>query len=317
MPQPSLLAIADLNPDQIRKILTVARAFSKIPPAQTLPLLSGLTVVNLFIEASTRTRISFEMAARRLGGGVVNFVSAASSLEKGETLLDTTRNLLAMRPSCFVIRHSGAGASMMLAKHVDVSIVNAGDGAHEHPTQALLDLYTLENVMGGVQGKKIVILGDIAHSRVARSNVYALSKMGARVVLCGPPTLLPPDFKTSGVAYSFSPEEVLPEADAVMALRVQLEREKQNHLQLPSLGEYRRFWGLTVERERLMKPSAVILHPGPVNRGIELDAEVADSSRSAILDQVASGVFVRMAVLASVCNPQGLEEWMKKGGHHG
>jgi aspartate carbamoyltransferase catalytic subunit len=301
-----LLAISDLTSDQIHRILSIARVFSKDQKPPTL--LSGKTVVNLFMEASTRTRISFEVATRKLGGAVLNFSPGSSSVEKGETLLDTARNILAMKPDCLVVRHSASGAPDFLSKALNVPIVNAGDGFHEHPTQALLDLYTLQEALGDLNGKRVVILGDIAHSRVARSNITALQKVGAHVSLCGPPTFLPPAFKKMDIEYSYRPEELLEKADAVMALRVQLER--QNHLQLPTLGEYRRFWGLTVERAARMKPGAVILHPGPINRGIEIDPEVADGSSSVILGQVASGVLVRMATLAIVCNPKGLDEYV-------
>lgn len=313
---PNLLAIADLSSEQIEQTLKISKIFSQISQAtdtQPLSILKGLTVVNLFMEASTRTRVSFEMAARRLGGAVLNFTSSSSSIEKGETLFDTARNILAMRPDCLVVRHSASGAPQSLARALPIPILNAGDGFHQHPTQALLDLYTLREILGTVEGKRIVIVGDIAHSRVASSNIEALKKMGAKVAICGPPTLLPPGYKTMGVEYSYRLEELLPQADAVMALRIQLER--QNRLQLPTLAEYRRFWGLTVERAQMMKPKAVILHPGPVNRGIEIDPEVADGPRSVILDQVASGVFVRMAALAMVCNPTGLEAWIQKEGH--
>ena len=311
---PNLLSISDLSTDQIWQVLAVARVFSQLDGKKpSLSILNGVTVVNLFMEPSTRTRTSFEMAARRLGGSVLNFTGASSSLYKGETLLDTAKTILAMRPDCLVVRHSASGAPLYLSRTLKVPILNAGDGFHQHPTQALLDLYTLRETIGSLEGKFVVILGDVAHSRVARSNIEALQKVGAKVAICGPPTLLPKGFEKTGVEYSYRLEDLLPRADAIMALRVQAER--QNKMQLPSVHEYRRFWGLTVERAKLLKEKVVILHPGPVNRGIEIDPEVADGPRSVILDQVASGVVVRMAALAMVCNPTGLFEWLKKEGH--
>ncbi len=301
-----LLASSDLNENEIRKIFEISKKFSK---NSELPLLlQGKTIVNLFFENSTRTRTSFEFATRRLGGVAVNFSASTSSIQKGETLIDTAKNIEAMRPSCLVVRHSSAGSPQILAQNLQIPVVNAGDGFHEHPTQALLDVYTIEEKLGTVSGKKVVILGDIAHSRVARSNIHILRKLGATVSVCGPPTLLPPKPETLGVKAAYRLEEVLPEADVVMALRVQLER--QNRMQVPSLEEYSRIWGLNLERAKLLKPGVIILHPGPVNRGVELDPEVADGPRSVILDQVTNGMIVRMAVLALVCNPKGVEKWL-------
>lgn len=309
-----LLAASELEASQIRAILQVAKFFAPhVNRGEAIPLLQGKTVVNLFFENSTRTRTSFELAARRLGGGTLNFAPSGSSVQKGETLIDTAKNIEAMRAHCLVVRHGSAGSPAFLSQNVSVPVVNAGDGFHEHPTQALLDAFTIEDRLGSIAGKRVVILGDIAHSRVARSNIYVLRKLGASVAVCGPPTLLPPLSQSLGVDYAYRPEEVLGDADVVMALRIQLER--QNRMQIPSAAEYARIWGLNSERAKLLKKDAIILHPGPVNRGVELDPEVADSPNSVILGQVSNGVLVRMAVLAWVCHPQGLEEWLAKGGH--
>jgi aspartate carbamoyltransferase catalytic subunit len=308
-----LLAAADLEVQDIRHILSVAKAFSPwVARGETVPLLQGKIAVNLFFENSTRTRTSFELATRKLGGGTLNFAVSTSSTQKGESLVDTARNIEAMNPDCFVVRIASAGGPYLLSKATKVPVVNAGDGFHEHPTQGLLDVYTMEEKLGGsLAGKRVVILGDIAHSRVARSNIHLLRKLGASVAVCGPPSLLPPKPEILGVDFAYRPEELLGDADVVMALRIQLER--QNRMQVPSVAEYARIWGLNRERARFLKPNAIILHPGPINRGVELDPEVADGPRSVILDQVANGVLIRMAVLATVCNPNGLAEWMKKG----
>ena len=309
---PHLLSAAELSVEEIQALLHAARAFRKpIERGETLPLLAGRTIVNLFFENSTRTRISFEVATRKLGGGTLNFSSSGSSVSKGETLIDTARNMEAMRPHCIVVRHASAGSPVVLSRAVSIPIVNAGDGFHEHPTQALLDAFTIEERLGTLAGKRVVIVGDIAHSRVARSNIHILRKLGASVAVCGPPTLLPPHPEVLGVDCDYRIEKLLPDADVVMALRIQLER--QNRMQLPSLAEYAQFWGINRERARLLKPNCIVLHPGPVNRGVELDPEVADAPQSVILDQVANGVLVRMAVLAAVCNPLGLTEYLKKG----
>lgn len=304
-----LLAAADLDPTEIRFILAAAK---KMKSSEAVPLLQGKTIVNLFFENSTRTRTSFEVAIRKLGAGALNFAASTSSVAKGETLIDTAKNIEAMGPHAIVVRHASAGSPLFLSKNVSVPVINAGDGFHEHPTQALLDLYTMEEKLGDMKGKRVVILGDIAHSRVARSNIHILRKMGASVAVCAPPTLLPPVPETLGVDFAFRPEELLREADVVMCLRIQLER--QNRMQLPSLSEYTQFWGLSRERAKLLKPSAIVLHPGPVNRGVELDAEVADGPRSAILGQVFNGVLIRMAVLATVMDRPKLEKWMSGKG---
>lgn len=307
-----LLAAADLSKEEIRHFLDTARKMAPIVREDgTIPLLQGKTIVNLFFENSTRTRTSFELAIRKLGAGALNFAASTSSTQKGETLIDTARNIEAMRPHAIVVRHASAGSPNWLAKNVSVPVINAGDGFHEHPTQGLLDLYTIEEKLGTVSGKRVVIMGDIAHSRVARSNIHLLRKMGASVAVCAPPTLLPPKPETLGVDYAYRPEELLKDADVVMALRIQLER--QNKMQIPSLAEYTAFWGLNRERAKLLKPGAIILHPGPVNRGVELDPEVADGPRSVILDQVFNGVVIRMAVLATICESEKLSHWLKTG----
>ncbi len=306
-----LLAAADLELPQIRYLFSAAKAFSRSlqsNPEATIPLLQGKTIVTLFFENSTRTKTSFEMATRKLSGSTMSFASSTSSTTKGETLIDTAKNIEAMRPHCLVVRHASAGSPQFLARELSLPVVNAGDGFHEHPTQGLLDAFTIEEKLGTLQGKRVVILGDIAHSRVARSNIHILKKLGAKVAVCGPPTLLPPKPETLGVDFAYRPEELLSSADVVMTLRVQLER--QNRMQLPSIAEYSRVWGLTPERAKLLPKGAIILHPGPINRGVELDPEVADGPSSVILDQVFNGVVIRMAVLTSVCNPDGLDKWL-------
>lgn len=308
----NLLAAADLTSEQIQFLLSTARRLSPIVRrGETLPLLKGMTIVNLFFENSTRTRTSFELAIRKLEGSTLNFTASASSVKKGETLIDTARNIEAMRPSCIVVRHSSAGSPVVLANSVKIPVINAGDGFHEHPTQGLLDAFTIEEKLGSVTGKRVVILGDIAHSRVARSNIHVLKKLGASVAVCGPPTLLPPHPEVLGVDYAYRLEDLLSHADVVMALRIQLER--QNRMQIPSIAEYSQVWGLNRDRAKLLKKDAIILHPGPINRGVEIDPEVADGPRSVILDQVFNGVLIRMAVLAKLCNPEGLENWLRKG----
>jgi aspartate carbamoyltransferase catalytic subunit len=317
-----LLSTQDLPLERARYLLDAARAFfdythpksSLIPSIQrahtdqVIPLLASKTVVNLFFENSTRTRTSFEIATRRLGGSVLNFSAATSSTAKGETLVDTALNLVAMAPHCLVVRHSASGAPMTLSHRVSVPVINAGDGFHEHPTQALLDAFTLENKLGPLDGKHLLIVGDIAHSRVARSNIYLLKKLGMKITVCGPPTLLPPSPEGLGVSVCHRPEEALGEVDAVMMLRIQLER--QNKMQIPSIAEYARYWGLSAKRAKLLKSNALILHPGPVNRGVEIDPSVADDPRSEILNQVSNGVVVRMAVLSQAIHPEGLQKWL-------
>jgi aspartate carbamoyltransferase catalytic subunit len=294
---PHLLGIEPLDRDEIGLILDTADEFAGIAAREIkkVPTLRGRTVVNFFVEPSTRTRSSFELAEKRLSADLLNFSTSTSSLVKGETLLDTLRNLEAMSPDFIVIRHSEAGAPHFLARHGRTAIVNAGDGAHEHPTQALLDALTIRQRKGRLEGLKVAIVGDILHSRVARSNVHLLTKMGADVVLCGPPTLLPREIEALGARVSVSIDEAIEGADVVMMLRIQLERMKGGFF--PTLREYAALYGLTRERLARAAAGAIVMHPGPINRGIEIMGDVADGQASVILHQVANGVAVRMAVL--------------------
>lgn len=291
-----LLGLADYGGDEIRLILDTARAFRAVleRPIKKVPTLRGVTVVNLFFESSTRTRISFELAEKRLSADVVNFSSSGSSVSKGETLKDTARNLEAMKTDVAVIRHSSPGAAHYLTRCIEAVVINAGDGAHEHPTQALLDLLTMSGVTPGFNGLRVSIIGDITHSRVARSNIYGLRALGAEVTLCGPPTMLPRGVEEMGVCVTHRLDEALEGCDVAMALRLQLERQGAGLF--PSLREYHREFGLRpAHLERY--PDLKVLHPGPINRGVELSSEVADSPNAVILDQVTNGVAVRMAVL--------------------
>jgi aspartate carbamoyltransferase catalytic subunit len=293
---PHLLGIDHLAPEEIDLILDTAESFSEIGAREIkkVPTLRGRTVVNFFVEPSTRTRSSFELAEKRLSADTVNFTASSSSFTKGETLLDTARNMLAMGPAFIVIRHSEAGAPHLLARHCRCSIINAGDGSHEHPTQALLDAYTIRR-RRPLAGLRVAIVGDILHSRVARSNVLLLSRMGAAVTVCGPPSLLPVGFERLGCTVTHRIEQALEGAQVVMALRVQLERMSRGFL--PSLREYATTYGIDDERMRRADPEALVMHPGPMNRGVEITGEVADGARSVILEQVTNGVAVRMAVL--------------------
>lgn len=293
-----LLGMKDLSADEIRLILDTADSFMEVSTREIkkVPTLRGKTVVNLFFEASTRTRTSFEIAAKRLSADAVNISASASSVVKGETLIDTARNLEAMNPDIIVIRHSAAGAPHLLAGLVRQSIINAGDGAHEHPSQALLDMLTIREKKGKIAGLKVAIIGDIAHSRVARSNIYGLSKMGAEVVVAGPPTMLPREVDKLGVRAYTKLEEAVTDADVVMMLRIQLERERQNIF--PSLREYARHYCLNRLNLGLAKKDVIVMHPGPINRGVEISPDIADDpSCSVILNQVNNGVAVRMALL--------------------
>jgi aspartate carbamoyltransferase catalytic subunit len=301
-----LLGLRDLRVSEIQSVLDAAAAFKillKDParPALKAPPLAGRIVAFLFSEASTRTRSSFEVAARRLGAEVLGFSVASSSLLKGETLLDTVKNLEAMGVDYFIVRHEQSGVLEPLAPLTRACLVNAGDGSHEHPTQALLDLFTLREKKGRLKGLKVVIVGDIQHSRVARSNVHGLLKFGAKVTLCGPQSLMPAGLAGPGVSVTHDLDEALEGADAVNVLRIQLERQKQNLI--TSVSDYFQAYGLTPERLRLAKPDCLVLHPGPMNRGVEISSEVADGPQSAILEQVGNGVAVRMAVLSL------LESW--------
>lgn len=301
-----LLGIAELNRGEIELILDTAESFAEVAerPIKKVPTLRGKTVVNLFFENSTRTRSSFEIAQKRLSADSLNFSASTSALTKGETLVDTTLNLQAMQPDLIVIRHAYAGAPHFLAKRLKefcgakaAGVINAGDGANEHPTQALLDAFTIRQKKGRIEGLKVVIAGDIDHSRVVRSNLHLLTKLGARVTVAGPRTLMPDAMSEAfpGVEVAYSLEDALPEADVVMMLRIQLER--QGKLAFPSTREYFRLFGLSNQRLALAKPDAIVMHPGPMNRGVEIASDVADGPDSVILEQVSNGVAVRMAVL--------------------
>jgi len=293
-----LLSIDQLSPSQIELVLKTADSFREVGTRtiKKVPILRGRTVCNLFFESSTRTRISFELAAKRLSADVINFTGdARSSLAKGESFKDTAQTLQAMGVDAIVVRHSSAGAPHRLSRWVEASVINAGDGAHEHPTQALLDLYSIREHFPSFDGLRVGIVGDILHSRVARSGVAALTKMGSQVTLVAPPTLIPPAIEGWGAEVSYDLEEVLPKLDVVYLLRVQ--KERQNEQLVPTLREYATFWGLDRRRVELMKPEAIIMHPGPMNRGVEIAADVADLERSIIIDQVTNGVAVRMSLL--------------------
>jgi len=292
-----LLGIETLTTDEIELILDTAEGFKEVSerPIKKVPTLRGQLVINLFMEASTRTRVSFEIAEKRLSADTLSFSASGSAVEKGETLIDTAQNLMAMHPDMIVIRHKHPGSPKMLADILPASIVNAGDGAHEHPTQALLDAFTIRERLGRLSGVNVSIIGDITHSRVVRSNIHLLTKMGANLTLAGPPTMMPAEIERMGVRVVHSLDEALEGADVVMMLRVQLERHGK--LSFPSLREYYNTFGLTEERLRRAKENVVIMHPGPMNRGVEIDSNVADGPYSVILEQVTNGVAVRMAVL--------------------
>jgi aspartate carbamoyltransferase catalytic subunit len=295
-----LLGIRELNAGEINYLLDTAETFRDVSKREIkkVPALRGRTVINLFFEASTRTRTSFEIAAKRLSADAVNVSISTSSVTKGETLLDTARNLEAMSPDCIVIRHSMAGAPQHLARMCKAPIVNAGDGSHEHPTQALLDALTIREFKGKLEGLKVAILGDILHSRVARSNIYLLTKLGATVSVSGPGTLVPQEFAElvdSGLKVERRLEDAIEGADVVMILRIQ--RERQDSAFFPSMREYAIHYGLNAKHLQRAAPDAIVMHPGPMNRGVEISSEIADGGRSLILDQVTNGVAVRMAVL--------------------
>jgi aspartate carbamoyltransferase catalytic subunit len=292
-----LLGIQDLSPEEVQLILDTASSFKEIAtrPIKKVPALRGRTIVNLFFEPSTRTRASFEIAEKRLSADTLNFSSSASSLSKGETMLDTVRNLEAMAPNILVMRHSASGAPHFIAQHSKASVINAGDGMHEHPTQALLDAFTIVEHKGKLSGLKVAIIGDLVHSRVFRSNLWLLTKMGADVHIAGPPTLIPPLVEKLGAKSARRVEEAVEGADVVMMLRVQMERMKGGFF--PSPREYFRHFGLTAERLERAMSDVILMHPGPMNRGIEIDSAVADGPYSVILEQVAHGVAIRMAVL--------------------
>ena len=296
-----MLGIEDLSREEIESILTRAKDYQPLPGQQfrRLDILKGKMIVNLFFEASTRTRTSFEIAAKRLGADAISITASGSSVSKGESLVDTLNTLVAMRPDAIVMRHAASGAPHFLARHLPTPIINAGDGTHEHPTQALLDARTILDYRESLEGLRVAIIGDIAHSRVARSNIYLLSKFGADIVLCGPAPLVPQELAkiAPGVRLSHDIREAIQDADVIMMLRVQLER--QHEATFPA-GEYFQFFGLRLEHLELAKPNAIVMHPGPINRGREIASEVADSQVSVILNQVENGVAVRMAVLERI-----------------
>src|SRR5712692_6548633 len=294
-----LLAMRDLDAAEITLLIDTAASLQEIATREIkkVPALRGKTIVNLFYEASTRTRTSFEIAGKWLSADVINFSASGSSTAKGESFIDTAKNIAAMSPDVVVVRHSSAGAAAILARELKCGVVNAGDGAHEHPTQALLDLLTIREKKGHLEGLNVAIVGDISHSRVARSNIHAMRKLGMTVTVAGPPTLIPPFVQELGVKVAYRLEDAIRDVDVVMMLRLQHERMMAAGL-IPSLREYSRYWGLTLDRlQAHARPDVLIMHPGPVNRGIELSPEVADGPYSVILDQVAKGVAVRMGVL--------------------
>lgn len=292
-----LLGIKQLTPDDIELILSTADQFKEVinRPIKKVPSLRDITIANLFFENSTRTRVSFELAERRLSADTVNFAASNSSVKKGETLIDTVNNILAMKVDMVVMRHPNPGACVFLSRHIDAKIVNAGDGAHEHPTQALLDAYSIREKHGSVKGKKVVIVGDILHSRVALSNIFCLQKLGAEVMVCGPRTLMPRYISSLGVKVEYDLRKALEWCDVANMLRIQLERQDIKFF--PTLREYTMQYGLDMELMNKIGKDITIMHPGPINRGVEITSEVADSAQSIILDQVENGVAVRMAVL--------------------
>ena len=293
----NLLGIKELSLEEIELIFENADKFKDVinRPIKKVPSLRDVTIANIFFENSTRTQLSFELAEKRLSADVVNFSSSSSSVKKGETLLDTVNNILSMKVDMIVIRHSSPGAPHFLAKHVNSKIVNAGDGTHEHPTQALLDAYSIRERLGSIEGKKVVIVGDILHSRVALSNIFALQKLGAEVMVCGPATLLPKYISALGVKVELDIRKALNWCDAANILRIQLERQRRSYF--PSLREYSLYYGVNKEMISALDKEIIILHPGPINRGVEITSSVADADNALILDQVENGVAIRMAVL--------------------
>jgi aspartate carbamoyltransferase catalytic subunit len=303
-----LLEIESLTAEEILTVLDTARAFKAVGKRaiKKVPALRGKTVVNLFVEPSTRTRISFELAEQRLSADIINFSAEASSFKKGETLKDTALNLQALNADFIVIRHSASGAPHFLSRVLDAHVINAGDGAHEHPTQALLDAFTIRERKGKFEGLNVTILGDILYSRVARSNIWALTKLGAHVTLCGPATLVPKVFEQMGCRVTYDMEDAIREADIIHLLRIQHERQRKT--MFPSIAEYTQLYGLNKERLARTKPDALIMHPGPINRGVEIDSQIADCDRSLILEQVTNGLAVRMAVLFLLNGGKGAQE---------
>jgi aspartate carbamoyltransferase catalytic subunit len=293
-----VIGIKDLTRDDLLLIFETAKEFKQVinRPIRKVPSLRDVTIANLFFENSTRTKLSFELAEKRLSADVINFSASSSSVKKGETLIDTVNNILSMKVDMIVMRHPAPGAPHLLAKHIDANIINAGDGTHEHPTQALLDNFSIyQHFNGDIKGKKVAIIGDIMHSRVALSNVFALQKLGMKVKVCGPPTLIPKYFHELGVEVEFDVQKALEWCDVANILRIQLERQDIKYF--PSLREYSLYYGVNMERLNKLGKPIVIMHPGPINRGVEISSEVADSEHSIILEQVENGVAVRMAVL--------------------
>jgi aspartate carbamoyltransferase catalytic subunit len=303
--QPHLLGIKDITRDDIELVFETADNFKAIinRPIKKVPSLRDVTVANIFFENSTRTRISFELAQKRLSADIVNFSASSSSVSKGETLIDTVNNILAMKVDMVVMRHPAPGACQFLAKHIKAQIINAGDGTHEHPTQALLDAYSIREKLGDVKGKKVVIVGDITHSRVALQNIYCLKKLGAEVMVCGPTTLIPKYIESLGVKVEHDLMKALNWCDVANMLRIQLERQEIKYF--PSLREYSMLYGLDKERLDKLDKEIIIMHPGPINRGVEITSDVADSKHSIILDQVENGVATRMAVMYLLAGQQG------------
>lgn len=303
-----LLGIQNLLPEDIHTIFSTADQFKEVlsRKIKKVPSLRDTTIVNLFFENSTRTRISFELAEKRLGADVVNFSASSSSTKKGEVLLDTINNILAMKVDMVVIRHPSPGVPTFLSNHIDANIINAGDGTHEHPTQALLDAFSIREKLGEVKGKKVAIIGDIAHSRVALSNIYCLQKLGAEVMVCGPPTLIPKHLNELGVKVVYNVRQALEWCDVANVLRIQLERQNINYF--PSLREYSLYYGINRALLDELDKEIVIMHPGPINRGVELNGDVADSDHSIILQQVENGVAIRMAVLYLLAESRATEE---------
>lgn len=292
-----LLSLEELSREEIELVLHTAESFKEVSSREVkkVPALRGKTVANLFFESSTRTRTSFELAAKRLSADIINFSSSDSSASKGESLRDTARNIEAMRVDTIVMRHSSSGSAEYLARCLKAGVINAGDGIHEHPTQGLLDIFTIRERKKSLEGLNVCLIGDILHSRVARSNIWGLKKMGAKVTVCGPPTLIPKNIEELGVEVSYDLDRVLPKQDVLNILRIQLER--QSSAFFPSIREYAAEYGISNERMKKAKKDVMIMHPGPINRGVELSGEVADGSQSVILDQVTNGVAVRMAAL--------------------
>lgn len=301
-----LLGIEDLSSEDIQLIFKTADNFKEVinRPIKKVPSLRDVTIVNLFFENSTRTRISFELAEKRLSADIVNFSASSSSVSKGETLIDTVNNILSMKVDMVVMRHPSPGAHQFLSKHIDATIINAGDGTHEHPTQALLDTFSMREKVGNLKGKKVVIVGDIMHSRVALSNIHALKKLGAEVMLCGPTTLMPKHIESLGAVVEHDIKKALKWCDIANILRIQLERQETKYF--PTLREYSNMYGVTTELlEEIGRDDIIIMHPGPINRGIEISSEVADSKNAIILDQVENGVAIRMAILYLLAGKRG------------